>query len=226
MLGAAFSLLFMLWPLLLLGLLDQRRGRLTAALGAWTIVAGIRVAMLFLPSVLPLAITIPEPWNTVLFVVTGAVLWGLWVWRRQRTQSRMRGLGSTEELFALTPEQFEEMVAQLYRLGGHRARRVGGQSDHGVDVIVEASNGEKWVVQCKRQRRPIGEPTVRELPGIMAHEGAQAAALVTAGTFSEPARRWAQGKPIYLYDGAAFVALWRRAHQERTTRNREREPGP
>jgi HJR/Mrr/RecB family endonuclease len=218
MLGTAFSLVFTVWPLLLLSVFERRRDLLPAALVGWIMLALIRVAMLFLPSLLTLSIFIHEPWNTVLFIVTGAVLFAVWyVRRRGRATSFSRRPGearSVEDLLALSPSVFEEMVAELYRLKGHRARRTGAVGDHGVDVVVETGNGETWVVQCKRWSGAVGEREVRDLYGAMHHEKADGAALITSGTFTLQARTWAQGKPIWLYDGREFLSHWRKAKRE------------
>jgi restriction system protein len=82
-----------------------------------------------------------------------------------------------------------------------------------VDVIVQATNGEKWIVQCKRYSGSVGEPIVRDLFGTMLHEDAQKAYLMTTGSISNQAREWAQRKPIILYEGEDFVTLIRRTQR-------------
>ena len=80
--------------------------------------------------------------------------------------------------------------------------------DHGVDVVVKAKNGEKWVVQCKRWRTPAGESIVRDFYGMMQHEKAAQGAIIATSGFSQPAIEWAKGKPLYLYNGKDFLQLW------------------
>jgi restriction system protein len=178
----------------------------------------IRVTMLFLPSLLGLSIFVHEPWNTLLFVLTGVVLFAVWyIRRRGRATSfpkRTTEARSVEDLLALSPSAFGEMVAELYRLKGHRAWRTGARGDHGVDVVVEAHNGETWIVQCKRWSGAVGEHEVRDLYGAMHHEKANGAALITSGVLTPQACAWAQGKPIWLYDGRAFLSHWRKVKRE------------
>ena len=84
---------------------------------------------------------------------------------------------------------------------GFRVSEVGGQGDHGVDLIAERGE-DRIVVQCKRWFgiRLVGEPQVRDLYGAMHHESATGAMMITTGVFSEPALAWARGKPVLLWD--------------------------
>lgn len=109
----------------------------------------------------------------------------------------------------------EELVADVYRAKGHRARRTGTVGDHGVDIVVNAKNGEKWVVQCKRWRGTVGERVIREFYGTMLHEKADKGAIVTTDFFTPQARDWAKGKPIFLYDGEEFLKIWRQVQKAR-----------
>jgi restriction system protein len=102
------------------------------------------------------------------------------------------------------------MVAELYRSLGHQAKRTGSTGDHGVDVVVQARNGEKWIVQCKRWRGSVGEPVIRDFYGVLHHEKADHGAVITTGTFTPQAREWARGKLLHLYDGGEFLTIWER----------------
>jgi restriction system protein len=103
------------------------------------------------------------------------------------------------------------MIVELYHRAGHQAKRTGATGDHGVDVVVEAKNGEKWVVQCKRWKGSVGEPVVRDFYGVVQHEKADKGILFTTGRYSTPAQQWAKGKPIALYDGNKLAELWSRS---------------
>ena len=90
---------------------------------------------------------------------------------------------------------------------GYKVAHIGKQGDHGVDLVVHHKNGEKWVVQCKQWKGQVGEPVVRDIYGAVHHEEAQGAAVVTTGGFSSKAIKWAEGKPIHLYDGETLGEL-------------------
>jgi len=182
--------------------------------GFWAI---IRIILFFNPEPLSKSLLIPEPLNTILFFATGfiliLILAGVTYWKRNRTRNKAFGL-SNEGLLNLPPAEFEEMVAELYRAMGHQAKRTGMSGDHGVDVVVNAKNGEKWVVQCKRWRTPAGESIVRDFYGMMLHEKAAQGAIIATSGFSQPAREWAMGKPLYLYNGKEFLRLWEKVKKQ------------
>jgi restriction system protein len=100
-------------------------------------------------------------------------------------------------------DEFEDFVADLFVKRGYGATIVGGDGDHGVDIVVTNPQGERELVQCKRwDRRWIGEPIVRDFYGAFVHDGdAVRGYVVTTSCFSEAAREWAEGKPIHLIDG-------------------------
>jgi len=84
---------------------------------------------------------------------------------------------------------------------------VGGQGDHGVDLIAER-DGARTAVQCKRWFgvRSVGEPEIRDLFGAMQHEGASSGLVLTTGRYSDAAVKWAQGKPIKLWGVEELMA--------------------
>jgi restriction system protein len=149
--------------------------------------------------------------------LTGLILVSILViktfWGRIHLRSKLFGL-SSNDLVDLTPNEFEEMVAELYRLMGHRARRTGSIGDHGVDVVVNAKNGEKWVVQCKRWRTQVGESIIRDFYGMMQHEKAAQGAIIATSGFSQPAKEWAKGKPVYLCNGNDFLRSMKKVKKQ------------
>lgn len=202
------SILFALWPAYLFAPLRWRRNTLTGMVVIWGILAVVRVLLFFNP--LPiLAILFPEPLNTVVFFITGGVLIFLKVSRdllqRRNIQQKADSARSVEDLRSLSPKEFEDMAVELYTAMGHKATRTGATGDHGVDVMIQAANGEKWVVQCKRWRGTVGEPIVRDFYGVMHHEKADKGAIITTGKFTPQAREWAKGKPLTLLEGDEFL---------------------
>jgi restriction system protein len=214
----AFSFVFMCWPVIIISPLQRRRHILANMLLAWGLLVVVRVFLLFAPSRMPLFF-IPEPLNTILFFVAGAVLLtirlGITFWQNKKFQQKADGANDTEDLLRLSPSEYEQMVVELYQAYGHQAKRTGAIGDHGVDVTVQTKSGEKWIVQCKRWRGTVGEPVVRDFYGVMQHEKADKGAIITAGKFTLQAREWAKGKPIYLYDGPKFLDAWKRAKAEK-----------
>lgn len=215
LLATICAFLFSFWPLLLVSIVLDGRSLFFAAATTWVLLALMRIFLFFVPStVFPISFFIPEPANTILFFVAGLLLFGLKVgirvWKQRRVSRKAGQINTISDLIALSPREFEEMVAQLYCDLGHQAKRTGSMGNHGVDVIVQAQNGEKWIVQCKRWRGSVGEPVIRDFFGVLHHEKADAGAIVTTGQFALQAREWARGKPLHLYDGTEFLDTWKR----------------
>ncbi len=142
------------------------------------------------------------------FVVTGWAMAARDHRRAQRPQPDGQQAALTlDDLQAMTPSAFESWVQQLFRSRGYYAHNTPDSNDHGVDLWVVSPQGERAVVQCKRYRGVVGGVVIRELYGVMQHEGTPRGFLVTTGTISAPARRWAQGKAIELIDGARLAVL-------------------
>ena len=213
-LGYAFGIFYSFWPVIVLAPLGWRRGNIL--LGMIILWGFMLIGWLFALSVSlkPFMVIIPEPLNTFLFLLTGAILVAWPIVRKARERQYLHRTANNAEnpqdLLDISPTQFEKMVVELYNLHGYKAERIGATGDHGVDVLVHTPNGEKWVVQCKRWRGSVGEPVVREFFGTMHHEKADRGILVTTGTFSYPAQNWAKGKPIHLINGREFLNTWKK----------------
>jgi restriction system protein len=147
----------------------------------------------------------------LLAVVSGVPVAVGW-WRiLRRWRAGRRGAWpalSLEQVRALTPGDFEAYVAQrIFARQGYSVENTPDVKDGGVDILVADAHGRRAVVQCKRYRGTVGEVVVRDLYGTMIHNDALMAYLVTTGSISEAARRWAAGKPIGLIDGPRLVEL-------------------
>ncbi|MCZ7668851.1 MAG: restriction endonuclease [Chloroflexi bacterium] len=144
--------------------------------------------------------------------VTLAALWVVWAWQRQRarTQDIPAFVLSRAELYELSPSEFEQYVARLFRQKGYAVRLRGRSGDKGVDLELKQRSGKRAIVQCKRYRRPVGPEVVRELFGTLIHERVAHAFLVTTADISQSAREWALGKPITLIDGDLLVEASRK----------------
>ncbi len=128
-------------------------------------------------------------------------------WRARRQPSAWPAL-NLEQVSRLTPAEFEEYVAQrIFARQGYGVLNTPDVKDGGIDIVVTDAHGRRALVQCKLYRNPVGEPIVRDLYGVLIHDGAYMAYLVTNSSISSAARRWAVGKPIGLIDGTQLVEL-------------------
>lgn len=216
------GLMFTFWPFVLLIPLEKPKSKhlFFNLILIWGLLAMARVALLFDTNptpILPTSFLIKEPLNTWLFVGAGAFLIGIQWLARNRSRAIIQKVANTayekNDLLELSPREFEDLVVELYTRMGHNAKRTGAIGDHGVDVEVQAANGEKWIVQCKRWRGSVGEPIIRDFYGVMHHEKADKGAIVTTGKFTPQAREWAKGKPLTLLEGDEFLAYLKKVRR-------------
>jgi restriction system protein len=125
----------------------------------------------------------------------------------RRTIDRRR-FDTTVNVRDLDPYQFESYVGEYYRRRGWRVNPRGGRSaDGGVDLVLEEGT-RRVLVQCKHWKAwTVGVRPIRELVGIVGHERATGAILVTSGRFTAEARSFAAGKELELVDGQRLREL-------------------
>jgi hypothetical protein len=147
-------------------------------------------------------------------IIAIAIGLGILLWRRIVGVSRSRwsamilGIRSVEDIYAMTPAQFEQFVGFLFQQQGYETHVVGQTGDEGIDIelVRRGQHGPARVVaQCKRYRGSVGQPIVREFFGSFADHAAEGY-LVTTGTFTQPARDWAASRPLRLIDGPQLLA--------------------
>ena len=214
-----FDMVFDFWFVLILAPLQNRKSGIRNMVYVWAFWAVIRVILFFNPEPIKTSFMIPEPLNTVLFFITGFVLIAIWfLWNYFKSgKLRKKALGmSAKDLLDLPPGEFEEMTAELYRARGFQASKTGASGDHGVDVVVKSKDGKKMIVQCKRWRKPVGEPIVREFYGTMQHEKAAHGTIIGTSGFTQQAIEWAKGKPISLHDGNKFISMWQESKKQKS----------
>lgn len=171
---------------------------LSYRLWQWGVVRGIERSVILLPLCIVTGVLILMGWNTTLRRWRGTVRNTRWAPLRQ------------EELYKLTPKEFEAYVAQhIFARQGYYVHDTPHVKDGGIDVLLEDSIGVHAIVQCKRYRNTVGEATVRELYGTVVGNGAMYGFLATSGGISAEARRWAEDKPMDLLDGEQLEKLGR-----------------
>ncbi|SEU04606.1 restriction endonuclease [Pseudomonas graminis] len=126
---------------------------------------------------------------------------------RRKRRNLLESAATTKgnPLLSITWHEFELLVGEALRRRGYSVRETGKNGpDGGIDLIAR-KDGETYVVQCKQWRSvQVGVPVVRELYGAMAAEGAVGGFVVTSGTFTKPARDFAEGRNVQLVDGTVL----------------------
>ena len=149
-------------------------------------------------------------WGIVLWLLAGVALTaaGAGFVNRRRRARRLDSQRTIQDLYAMTWQQFEQLIADLFRRQGYRVRETGGQSDGGVDLILD-KDGAEHLVQCKQYKAwKVGAPRVREFYGAMAAHATRCEGIyVTCGRFTREACDFANGKPLRLIDGYELLEM-------------------
>ncbi len=125
---------------------------------------------------------------------------------RMRNQAKRADL-KLAQLATLTPEGFEEFVAEVFEAMGYEVDRVGGTGDEGADLVARR-DGMRAVVQCKYHTRGVvGSPELQKFLGTIHHTRSHKGFFVTTRTFSLAAEKFVAEHPIELIDGPRLVEL-------------------
>lgn len=119
-------------------------------------------------------------------------------------------LESRPNLMDLTPQEFENLIGNLFSKMGLETRQTQLSRDGGVDVVAFDKRpifGGKVVIQAKRYRNTVGVSAVRDLFGTMMNEGANKGILVSTSGYGSAAFNFATDKPIELIDGGGLLYL-------------------
>src|SRR5271165_2987463 len=125
---------------------------------------------------------------------------------RLRTQARRAEL-KLAQLASLSPETFEEFVAELFESLGYEVRQTGGTGDQGADLRLRRKD-LLAIVQCKYHKRGVvGSPELQKFLGTIHHTRSHKGFFVTTSTFSLAAEKFVADHPIELVDGSRLVEL-------------------
>lgn len=129
---------------------------------------------------------------------------------RQRELSRLRVLFSLnlQEFLRVSPYEFENRVASLYRAMGFRVRQTPYSGDGGFDMLAEKA-GEKLLIECKQygEGSTVGRPELQVLRAAVVDESADKGVLITTGRVSGPAAKYVYDKPIEILEREDLARL-------------------
>ena len=112
-----------------------------------------------------------------------------------------------QHVHAVTPEYFEQIVADIFTALGFNTEVTGGADDKGVDVIARYSDGLDFApiyIQVKHYcgTMKVTPNEIQKLAGAVLLHGGLQGVLVTCGAFAHPVPEYLQGLP-----GARNIAL-------------------
>jgi restriction system protein len=145
-------------------------------------------------------------WGVPIILILGAALNAFK--RRQAWALFTAASRSLDNVQRMHWQEFERLIAEAFRRQGYRVLETGGGgADGGVDILL-TRDGQRTLVQCKHWKtRQIGVAVVREMYGIMTANGAARVKIVTSGSFTLDAHRFARGKPIDLLGRSDLAQL-------------------
>ena len=108
---------------------------------------------------------------------------------------------SVNELYLLSPREFEEYTQQLLiRMGYENVILTSYVNDKGIDLFCER-NGQNIAVQCKKYKGKVGSPEIISFIGAMSNAHVDSGIFITTGMFTSEAEALAANNPILLIDG-------------------------
>ena len=96
-------------------------------------------------------------------------------------------------------KNLEEEVKELLESMGLKAATTKTTGDGGIDIVAYSDSplfSGKYIVQCKDWTGSVGKSVVRDLYGVVTAEAANKGILITTGTITKPAQKFAEGKPL------------------------------
>lgn len=114
----------------------------------------------------------------------------------------------------LSPRQFEELVADIFRSRGYDVALTSQTKDGGYDLVLHQADpvlgGQTFLVEIKKYRPDlkVGVSPVRALMGSVIANDAQRGILVTTSSFTSDARALAErSEQLRLIDGSELQEL-------------------
>jgi restriction system protein len=147
------------------------------------------------------------------------VMIGVWITALIKNSIEARRLDSQEDLASirdLSWEEFEKLLAELFKREGYDVTLTGPGPDGGVDLVLTKGNKEVLVQAKQWNKRQVGVKIVRELFGVQMARKSDQAIVVTSIGFSPDAVRFAQENKIRLVDGPELERLINKVRKARS----------
>lgn len=116
---------------------------------------------------------------------------------------------SLRDVDSMSGVEFEHYVAQLLALQGYTNVSLTEQYDYGVDIVADR-DGIRWGIQVKRYSGLVKAEAVRQVVTGLRLYGCDRAMVIANSTFSNVARRLAEGNDCVLIDRSSFNKLERK----------------
>jgi len=154
----------------------------------------------------------------IIFLVAIIIIW-VFLKIKKNKFNKVYSWHSSKDLLkkiqAMSPNEFEYYIADMYLRLGYKTEQVGGSYDGGIDVIA-TKNNIKHYIQCKKYiTSKVGVSEVRDFYGAMAGKLSNGKGIfITTNIFTTEAENFAEDKPIELIDGDSLLKLIKLAKKE------------
>lgn len=99
-----------------------------------------------------------------------------------------------KQLYCLTSQQFEELVAEMLEKMGYSTKITPATRDGGKDIIIARQDAFSYLfyVECKQRApdRPVGIDVIQRLYGVISAEHATGGIIATTSYFSRDAKNY------------------------------------
>jgi len=128
------------------------------------------------------------------------------------SKKELNGAAETRlKLAALSLPEVERLATGAYRVRGYEVRAIPPSEDGAGGDLLLTKGTQRLLLQCRYwNARKVGEMPVRELYGAMAGHSANGGILISNGSFTLEATRFAGFGGIELLDGSSFRAVLQR----------------
>jgi HJR/Mrr/RecB family endonuclease len=115
---------------------------------------------------------------------------------------------SSKNLRKLSPYEFEEVVATIFRRHGFKVKTTKRSGDMGRDAIMYKDN-EKYLLECKKYAKTttVGRPDIQKFHSAMIHDEADYGIFVNLGRFTNEAEEYAEAVGVTILDGADLISM-------------------
>ena len=130
-------------------------------------------------------------------------------------QPRLPEANAVREADTMSGVQFERYCASILKMNGFaNILFTSASGDYGADIIA-TKGGNKYVFQCKRYSRPVGNKAVQEVYTAKAYYNADVAVVMTNSTFSNAAIEQAKRAGVLLWSRSKLAKLIQEAKSNR-----------
>lgn len=117
---------------------------------------------------------------------------------------------SLETLLELEPQEFENLLAHLFRKMEYIVEETQYSRDGGIDLIIRLEKfglSHSWIVQAKRYSQPVGVKDVREYSSLKYRDRVDGVIIVTTSTFTKDGYEEAAQHNVKLIEGNLLVEM-------------------